>query len=379
MKIIICARDIKGGIRTHLLTMIKYLEKQRDVKNILIISSNLIEGFTNKVESLVIRLRGKTFLTREPVFAWKCTKLIKNILKNENYDILDFHQPVLFSNISIPKIYTVHLTHFQFSKEARKSVSFLFFSIFHFLYKYFDSKQMRYADKVVFVSKKSLKELKCKYPYLSKKFDFVPNFVDEKIFYPLKEEQRKRVREKLEIPEFDFVLFYSGRLDKMKNIFALIKAVSLLSKKKKNITFLVGGDGKLRNFVIKNKYCKYLGNLPEENLNEVYNAVDLTVLPSMYENSPGVIMESILAGTLVISTDVGDVRDLLPKELIISGFDKNSIRDKINKIIGMKEIEKLTILKDVQKKILSNYNSKKILNEKFNIYKKLINFKVYIK
>ena len=44
-----------------------------------------------------------------------------------------------------------------------------------------------------------------------------------------------------------------------------------------------------------------------QDTNLVYSAVDLTVFPSLEENSPLIPIESVLSGTSVLCHDVGDI------------------------------------------------------------------------
>ncbi|MEM2297873.1 MAG: glycosyltransferase, partial [Ignisphaera sp.] len=68
-------------------------------------------------------------------------------------------------------------------------------------------------------------------------------------------------------------------------------------------------------------YIKMLGFISSTDLLHVYNAADVTVVPSYSEGSPLVIPESLACGTPVIATDVGGNAEYLSKvhlgELIV--------------------------------------------------------------
>ena len=72
--------------------------------------------------------------------------------------------------------------------------------------------------------------------------------------------------------------------------------------------------------------------LPHNEINELYNAIDLYLVSSRLEGGPKAILECAASQTKIISTDVGLVDDVLENEQIYNGFieAKNLIVDDIN-------------------------------------------------
>jgi D-inositol-3-phosphate glycosyltransferase len=64
-------------------------------------------------------------------------------------------------------------------------------------------------------------------------------------------------------------------------------------------------DNKLDDIVIP------VGSIPHENMYLYYNAADFCVIPSYYESFSLVALESLACGTPILSTDVGEVRDMV--------------------------------------------------------------------
>jgi len=56
--------------------------------------------------------------------------------------------------------------------------------------------------------------------------------------------------------------------------------------------------------------CIFLGN--RDDVANLYNACDLTVLPSLIEGAPNVLLESMACGVPVVATDVSDNADIVP-------------------------------------------------------------------
>jgi len=144
---------------------------------------------------------------------------------------------------------------------------------------------------------------------------------------------------------------------------------------KKNIIFyLIGG-------IVESKYfkqiqpklkklhnVKYLGALKHEALMKFYEKLDLLMLLSNDEVLPTVILEAMSLGTLVLSRNVGGVKEIIQNDkngfLIPYTINVDDIVRKINDILSMKTSNKKkisqTAIKQIQKKFSLQQKSKKI-------------------
>ena len=121
---------------------------------------------------------------------------------------------------------------------------------------------------------------------------------------------RKQKRKELNIKDNQLVIGHIGRFVTAKNHMFLIDVFNEICKKRKNAILLLAGDGPLKEKVqnkVKElgleKSVQFLGQ--RDDANELYQAMDAFVLPSLYEGLPVVGVEAQAAGLpCFFSTDM---------------------------------------------------------------------------
>lgn len=151
------------------------------------------------------------------------------------------------------------------------------------------------------------------------------NSIDTNAFYPLSNEQKSQVKKLIQkqyhIDNKDKIILFTGRLTKEKGIDILLDSVSNL--KYKNYCLLIVGsiipslkfkDTFVNSIVEKIKqrklenHVKFTGYVSHNKLLVFYNAADLVVLPSMWEEPAGLTMiEAIACGATLITTNSGGI------------------------------------------------------------------------
>lgn len=118
---------------------------------------------------------------------------------------------------------------------------------------------------------------------------------------------RQNARDLLELGAEDGpVLLFAGRLVPQKRVMDLLKAVDILHHLHPGIQVLIAGEGPLKSELAEfadavelKPNCRFLGL--REDMDRLYAAADIVVLPSSYEGLPNVVMEAQLRGLPVIA------------------------------------------------------------------------------
>ncbi|MBI4646591.1 MAG: glycosyltransferase family 4 protein [Bacteroidia bacterium] len=150
--------------------------------------------------------------------------------------------------------------------------------------------------------------------HINEKVAVIPNGVDIETFYPIIMEE---ARKSLNLPENKkIIIFVANPTSPVKNFSLLKNAVKFLNNPKIQIITLT--------------------NVSQATLNLFYNAANVLVLTSFHEGSPNVIKEAMACNCPIVSTDVGDVKQLISgiEGCYISSYNHVDLANKINLAIS---------------------------------------------
>lgn len=93
----------------------------------------------------------------------------------------------------------------------------------------------------------------------------------------------------------------------------LKEALKMFSfKENKNIELVIFGSSKPRDEEDLGFKTHHLGRLDNEiSLSVAYSAADVFIIPSIQENLPYTVMESLSCGVPVVAFDIGGIRDMI--------------------------------------------------------------------
>jgi glycosyltransferase involved in cell wall biosynthesis len=140
----------------------------------------------------------------------------------------------------------------------------------------------------------------------------IPNPIPFDIFKPLPKSQL-RMKNNIGPDEICVLLASDSMSNDVRKGMDLANSILLEVSKKIRIKIVTFGHG---NSFDKSLDVVDFGYIKDDNLlNEIYNLVDLTFVPSRIDNLPQIMTESLAAGTPVFSLPHGDAKLILKNEL----------------------------------------------------------------
>lgn len=138
------------------------------------------------------------------------------------------------------------------------------------------------------------------------------NGVDTALFAPVSAADRDAIRQRHKLAGRTIIAV--GNLAPEKGQMMIVDALRSLP----DVTLVLVGDGpdgdRLDTFIEDNNFAgrvRRLGRVPQSDLPGLYSAADASILASMREGWPNVLLESMACGTPVIAADVGAVREMV--------------------------------------------------------------------
>lgn len=144
---------------------------------------------------------------------------------------------------------------------------------------------------------------------------YIPNGVDTERFKP--SNNKRMLRKKFGIPEEDLIILSIGRLSESKQPLKLIEVFSMIEKKMKDITLVIGGKGELLNktkeFVRQKKLnnVRFLGYVDhEKEAPDLYACSNVFIISSKYEGGEPTltVAEAMASGLPCIVSDIPNLR-----------------------------------------------------------------------
>ncbi len=124
-------------------------------------------------------------------------------------------------------------------------------------------------------------------------------------------------RRSLGLPLDHAVLLWVGRLVPVKAVDTLIRALAVLRARHPALVLCIAGDGpetaSLQALSVQlgvDSLVRWLGAVQHDDLPDWYRAADVTVLPSLSEGVPNVLLESVACGTPFVASNVGSIPEI---------------------------------------------------------------------
>lgn len=256
----------------------------------------------------------------------KAVQLLRKRIKNNNYDIIHAHYSYssLVTILSFPKVPLI--------------TSFMGSDILGFrkIDKIIKIIVEKFSNIIIVKSRQMAEKINCK-----DKLVIIPNGVNYNTFKVI---DKFLAKKRLGLhPGIKYILWVGNSKRKEKNFKLVREVLRIIKETNKDIELIaVFGES-------------------QKKLNEYYSACDVFLLTSLYEGSPNVLKEAMACNCPIVSTDVGDAREVVrnTEGCYITSFDPNGVAKKIKIALNF---GKRTNGRDHIKDLEINVIAKKIIN-----------------
>lgn len=323
-----------GGGMFHILSLLSQLKEKEHVILGVFYDGVMAEKARHAgIEVVVFEQKSK--------FDLSIIKRLKKFIEENQIDILHSHGArantisfLLKRRLQVPWFITVHSNPYD---------DFLHKGILGRMFSRINIETFKSADRILAVSNRMEKDL-IRLGVEGNKISTILNGID--FHYKA---SKKYNREQFGLKDSDFVIMMIARLEPVKQHETALKALQNLIKKTKAFKLVLIGDGTRRTELQKTvgemeleENVKFL--LQREDVPELLQLADITILTSKSETFPLVLLESARAKKPVISTDVGGVQALIPNNeygRIIQVGDASGLAEAICQLYLLKENGKL--------------------------------------
>lgn len=189
-----------------------------------------------------------------------------------------------------------------------------------------ESHVLAIADRIIAATPAEQQQLIDYYHADPTKLSVIPPGVDPERFHPIDAKAAKR---KVGIPCGDANILFVGRIEPLKGVDTLLRAMSILQERhpeaiKGTCLAIVGGDPwnedrdsemarlqQLRTDLKIHDLVTFLGARDQDTLPYYYAGAEMVIMPSHYESFGMVALEAMAMGTPVIASEVGGLAHLV--------------------------------------------------------------------
>ncbi len=261
------------------------------------------------------------------------------LLRRERPDILHTHMSKAgavgrIAAIFFPKVKTVHTFHGHV-------LSGYFSGLLNRIYLFIERWLARHTDKLVALSDSQKRELLDRFQVgRPDGYTVIPLGFDLDRFVR-SEALKGGLRKELSIPPEAAVIATVGRLAPIKDHELFLEVVSLVLAERRDVLFLVVGDGPKRMGLEEKTRTMGLSRSViflgwRKNVERVYADADIILLTSRSEGTPVSLIEAAASGKPVVATDVGGVADVVRdgiSGLLVGSRDPREFAQKVLELL----------------------------------------------
>jgi len=205
--------------------------------------------------------------------------------------------------------------------------------------------------------------------------EIIKNGIDINFFSPVNLNEKKSLRQHLNLPESSVILGCVAALRPVKNHKGLLSAFAKVLQTHKDTVLVLVGDGPLAEEL--NRHCDRLGlrnhvifTGRKDNINQYLKSFDIFVLNSETEGLSYAVLEAMACGLPVVATDVGGNSHLIDNEA--DGFlypdgDEKALSQILIQIIENQDVIR-SMGEKARNKIIKDYSLESMIQKYFALY-----------
>lgn len=170
-----------------------------------------------------------------------------------------------------------------------------------------------------------------------------------------------------------------GRLTPVKGIPCLLQAARILLHQGANVKVLIVGDGGIRKDLERQTYdlditdnVVFLGH--REDTDELLQALDIFVLPSLSEGIPMALLEAMAASLAVVASRVGGIPEIIEdgfQGFLVEPMDVDSLAERCRRLIESPEIAR-KMGEQARKRVERDFSATVMADRVALVYKELL-------
>jgi glycosyltransferase involved in cell wall biosynthesis len=266
--------------------------------------------------------------------------------------------PFLFSKMRCPLVFISHGSTKGLDKYLSKKR--------YYSHRFFDYVASKKCDLFLTVSKEGYSYYTTLYPSKKEKICYFPTYADERYFFRGSMEDAKK---ELGLSDKTVIVFV-GRLDYQKRVELCLEVFKKVSEKISNAYLCIVGDGTLREELeslskklgIQDR-CMFYGTVDRKKVKVFFQSAVFSMCLSRWEGTPISVLESLMCGTPVLGSNVGDNPEIIHND--VSGYLVDPEKDSVEQISD----KALEIIKYHEKlnngaiQLSANYRASRIVPE----------------
>lgn len=218
-----------------------------------------------------------------------------------------------------------------------------------------------------------------------KSIKMIPNNVDPDKFSPANIEEKRKLKNKYNIPANLPIICYVGLICQRKGIHILIEAVENLIAKGIDFRLILAGPysnaaeieedyvSKMRHKEkVNHPFIQFMGRI--DNIEEIYKISDIFVLPSSAEGMPGVLLEAMSSGLACVCSDIDGINDVIENNengILCKAGDIRALTDKLEEMLVNKQ-RRDQIANHARETAIKDYSTAAIAKEYEKMFLSLI-------